>query len=160
MKAWYNSLTPRERNLVTYGSIVAGLILFWLLIGKPLYGKHGKLSRDIQNKSNALELMKGQSLQIKQLRKNNNANTNSNVTGNPQQLVEKALQTWRLKPALQRMQSQGADSVRLTLKDANADRFMRCLHELENKYALSIENLSMTADKELGLADIRLTVKR
>lgn len=160
MKTWLNSLTLRERNLVIYGSLVAGLILFWLLIGKPLYNKHGKLSQAIQNKTSTLELMKGQSLQVKQLRKSNSANSPAKVSGNPQQLVEKALQTWRLKTALQKMQSQGSDAVRLSLKDANADRIMRFLHELENKYALGIDNLSIVADKETGLADVRLTVKQ
>lgn len=160
MKSWYNSLTPRERNLVIYGSVIAALILFWLLIGKPLYNKHKSLTEEIQAKNNALELMKGQSIQIKQLQLQGSGGSAQKTTGNPQQLVEKSLQTWRLKPALQRMQSQGADAVRLTLKDAKVDHFMRFLHELENKYTLGIENLSMTADKEPGLADIRLTVKR
>ncbi|KAG1707703.1 hypothetical protein GQR58_003355 [Nymphon striatum] len=103
--------------------------------------------------------MKGQSFQVKQLRKSNSSNSPIKISGNPQQLVEKALQTWRLKPALQKMQSQGPEAVRLTLKDANADRFMRCLHEIENKYALGIENLSIVADKETGLADSSFNIK-
>lgn len=160
MKNWYNSLTSRERNLVSYGSIIAALILFWLLIGKPLYAKHKSLSQEIQAKSNALELMKGQSTQVKQLLLKGSGGSAQKITGNPQQQVEQSLQTWRLKPALQRMQSQGANAVRLTLKDAKVDHFMRFLYELENKYSLGIENLSMTADKEPGLADIRLTIKR
>lgn len=160
MKNWYNSLSPRERNLVVYGSIVSALILFWLLVGKPLYSKHMALNKTIQNKTGALELMQGQSVQIKQLRRQSVANNTPNTSGNPQQLVESSLQTWRLKPALQRMQSQGSNAVRLTLKDANVDRFMRFLDDLEKKYALAVESMSITADKESGLADIRLTVKR
>jgi len=160
MKNWYNSLSPRERNLVVYGSIISALILFWLLVAKPLYSKHMGLTKTIQNKTSALELMQGQSVQVKQLQRNSSASSMPKTSGNPQQLVENSLQTWRLKPALQRMQSQGSDAIRLTLKDANADSFMRFVDELEKKYALAVENLSMTADKESGLADIRLTVKR
>ncbi len=160
MKNWYNSLTTRERNLVTYGSLVAALILFWLIIGKPLYQKHKTLSRDIQSKNNQLELMKAQSRQIKRLQAQQNGATAKTISGNPQQLVERALQTWRLKPALQRMQSQGAKAVLISLKNANADRFMRFLYDLEKKYALSIENMGITADKETGLVDVRLTVKQ
>ncbi|HIP81212.1 MAG TPA: type II secretion system protein M [Leucothrix mucor] len=160
MKNWYNSLSARERNLVFYGSILSAIILFWLLVAKPLYNKHNKLTKMIQNKTSALELMQGQSVQVKRLQQQNSANKAPKTSGNPQQLVERSLQTWRLKPALGRMQSQGSNAVRLTLKDANADRFMRFLDDLENKYALAVENLSMTADKESGLADIRLTVKR
>lgn len=160
MKNWYNSLSARERNLVVYGSILSAIILFWMLVAKPLYNKHNKLTNTIQNKTSALELMQGQSVQVKQLQQQISANKTPKTSGNPQQLVERSLQTWRLKPALGRMQSQGSNAVRLTLKDANADRFMRFLDDLENKYALAVESLSMTADKESGLADIRLTVKR
>lgn len=160
MKNWYNSLTTRERNLVTYGSLLAALILFWLLIGRPLYTRHKTLSLDIQDKTNQLELMKAQSAQVKRLLAQKNGSGTKTISGNPQQLVERALQTWRLKPALQRMQSQGAKSVLLSLKDANSDRFMRFLYDLENKYALSIENMGITADKKNGLVDVRLTVKQ
>jgi len=160
MKNWYNALTTRERNLVTYGSLVAALILFWLLIGRPLYSTHKTLSLDIQDKSNQLELMKAQSRQVKQLQAQQSGSSIKTISGNPQQLVEKALQTWRLKPALQRMQSQGAKSVLISLKDANADRFMRFLYDLEKKYALGIEDMGITADKETGLVDVRLTVKQ
>jgi general secretion pathway protein M len=160
MKNWYNALTTRERNLVTYGSLVAALILFWLLIGRPLYSKHKTLTLEIQDKSNQLELMKAQSRQVKRLQAQQSGSSIKTISGNPQQLVERALQTWRLKPALQRMQSQGAKSVLISLKDANADRFMRFLYDLEKKYALGIEDMGITADKETGLVDVRLTVKQ
>ncbi len=160
MKNWYNSLTTRERNLVTYGSIIAALILFWLLIARPLYNRHKTLSVNIQAKSAQLELMKAQSAKVKRLQSINSNSSTKTVSGNPQQLVERALQTWRLKPALQRMQSQGPKSVLLSLKNANSDRFMRFLYDLENKYALAIENMAIKADKETGLVDVRLTVKQ
>ncbi len=160
MKNWYNTLTARERNLVVYGSIISALILFWLLIANPLYSKHKTLSREIQDKRNALTLMQAQSEQIKRLRAQKASNQSKGFKGNPQQLVEKALQTWRLKPALQKMQSQGEKAIRLSLKNANADRFMRFLQDLEDKYALSIDTMAITADKESGLVDVRLTVKQ
>jgi type II secretory pathway component PulM len=160
MKNWYNSLTTRERNLVTYGSIIAALILFWLLIARPLYNRHKTLSVNIQAKSAQLELMKAQSAKVKRLQSINSNSSTKTVSGNPQQLVERALQTWRLKPALQRMQSQGPKSVLLSLKNANSDRFMRFLYDLENKYALAIENMAIKVDKETGLVDVRLTVKQ
>ena len=76
-------------------------------------------------------------------------------------MIERSLQTWRLKSSLERMQSQGSNGVRLTLKDANADRVMRFLYELENQHALSIGSMSVsTKKKELGQADFRLIIQR
>ena len=160
MKTWYNSLSPRERTLVIFASIASLLLLLWLFVAKPLYTKHQKLNKQITSQKITLETMKKQSLEVMRL-KQQNLKAPTKVTGNAQQLIERALQTWRLKPKLERMQSQGANGIRLVLKDANADRFMRFLFELENKYALTISSLKInTTKKEPGFADIRLTVKK
>lgn len=160
MKNWYYSLSLRERYLVTYGSIVAALILFWLLLLQPALKQQKRLSQEITDKRNSLELMKVQSAQIRQYQQLKSARNGIATAGNPQQLVESALQTWRLKPALQRMQSQGPDAVRLTLKEANADFVMRFLNDLEKRYTLHVENLSVSATKEAGKVNVRLTVKK
>lgn len=160
MKTWYNSLSPRERTLVLVAGTAMLFLLLWLLVAKPLYSKHKKLNTQISSQKLALETMKKQSLQVRRLKQDNSKHVLKS-TGNTQQHIERALQTWRLKSTLERMQSQGPDGVRLILKDANADRFMRFLFELENKYALTISNLVINnAKKEPGFADIRLTIKK
>ena len=158
MKNWYNSLSQRERTLVVYGSIAVLIILFWLLGVKPLYNNHLKLNNLIQQQTTALEKMQKQSIQIKQIQQQNTQKPKSNVIQNPQQLIERSLQTWRLKDSLERMQSQGK-GVRLILNDADADRVMRFLYELESKYSLVIDSMSISTDKKAsGLADFRLTI--
>jgi len=160
MKNWYNTLAPRERALVLYGSIISIALLFWMLLVKPLYNNHQKLNKVISTQKESLQKMQKQSIQIKQLQ-GQGVKPITITTGNPQQLVERSLQTWRLKPQLERMQSQGANGVTLSLKNTNADRVMRFLHELEEKYALSIDKLIINNNKkEAGFADIRLTIKR
>ena len=160
MKNWYNTLAPRERALVLYGGIISIALLFWMLVAKPLYNNHQKLNKVISSQKTTLEKMQKQSIQIKQLQ-GQNTQPKASSTGNPQQLLERSLQTWRLKPQLERMQSQGTNGVTLSLKNANADRVMRFLYELENKYALSIDKLIINNNKkEVGFADVRLTIKR
>ncbi len=161
MKNWYNSLSHRERQLVSYGSIAIALILLWMLAIKPMYGKHTRLNNMIKLQETKLATMQKQSVEIKQLQQQNIKTPTSNSNQNPQQLIERSLQTWRLKKSLERMQSQGSDGVRLILKDANADRVMRFLYEIENKHTLVIDNMAIDkSKKEAGLADFRLTIKR
>jgi len=157
---WYNTLSPRERNLVFYGGIIATLILVWLLLIDPLYSNHKKYNKIIASQKTTLQIMQKQSIEVKKLQQQAVKPITSS-SGNPQQLVERSLQTWRLKPKLERMQSQGANGIRLTLKNANADRVVRFLSELESKYNLAISNLKMSnANKDTGYIDVRLTVKR
>lgn len=159
MNSWYDTLSPRERTLVHFAGVAVLSLLLWMLIIKPLITNHSKLTKVISNQQNALVLMQKQSAEIKQLKQN--TKPTQTISGNPQQLIERSLQTWRLKPNLERMQSQGNKGVRLVLKNTNADRFMRFLHEIEDKYALTISNLIISnTKKDLGFADVRLTIKR
>lgn len=158
MNNWFNSLSARERNLVTFGSIIVFTVLFWLLAIKPLYNKHNSLNSLIQEQQITLKTMQQQSLQVKQLKLNASSNIKKVSNQNPQQVIERALQTWRLKTSLERMQSQGLNGVRLLLKEANADRFLRFLYELEDQYGLIITNLAITKGKETGTVDIRLNL--
>ncbi len=159
MKDWFNTLNPRERNLVTYGSLIAGLLILGLFIVQPLLDNNKKLTKIIDSKNTSLKIMQKQSAQVKQLQQQATKPEQTN-NQNPQQIIEKALQTLRLKPALERMQSQGANGVNVVLKNANADRTMRLIANLENKFGLIISNLTInTHKKEAGLIDVRLTVK-
>ncbi len=160
MKTWFNSLSPRERMLVLFAGIASFLLLFWLLLAKPLLDNHTRLNKVIASQTETLKKMQQQSVQIRQLQQQESKPAVVS-NKNPQQLIEHSLQTWRLKPALERMQSQGANGVRLILKNANADRVMRFLYELENKNSLTISELVINNQKkEAGLADVRLTIKK
>lgn len=160
MRSWFNSLSPREQNLVSYGSIAVIAVLLWLLGIKPLYDNQIKLNKAIKVQKSSLANMQKQSVEIKQLQQQKTVAPKSTNNQNPQQLIDRSLQTWRLKTVLERMQSQGSNGVRLILKNANANRVMRFLHELEAKHSLSINNMAIDRDnKEPGFADFRLTIK-
>lgn len=160
MSNWYNSLSPREQALVSYGSIAVLIVLAWLIVIKPLYNNQIKLNQAINSQKTTLATMQKQSIEIKQLQQQKIIKPKSIGSQNPQQLIERSLQTWRLKTVLERMQSQGSNGVRLILKNANADRVMRFLHELESTHSLSISNMAIDSDnKETGFADFRLTIQ-
>ena len=160
MSNWYNSLSPRERALVTYGLIAVLALMLWLFAIKPLYFNQIKLKKVISQQKVTLATMQDQSAEIKLLQLQTSTKPQISGTQNPQQIIERSLQTWRLKTVLDRMQSQGNNGVRLILKNANADRVMRFLHELESKHSLAITNLAVDSNnKDVGLADFRLTIQ-
>jgi len=160
MSSWFNSLSPREQALVSYGSIAVLAILVWLLAIKPLYNNQIKLKKAIEIQKASLATMQKQRIEIKELQQQKTVAPKTTGNQNPQQLIDRSLQTWRLKTVLERMQSQGSNGVRLILKNANADRVMRFLHELESKHSLTIDNMAIDSDnKEPGFADFRLTIK-
>jgi len=160
MNEWYNSLSSRERNIVLYGSIAVSIILVWLLIIKPITNKKASLKKSIEYQNNTLATMQNQSAEIKELQKNATPSNKKKSAQPPQQLIERSLKKWALKDSLERMQSQGSKGIRLSLKDANADRGFQFLYELEYTHALTITNMAIDGDsKQNGVADFKLTIE-
>jgi len=153
-------LSSREKTLVSIAAISVTMMLFWLIVLNPILSKHEKLSKLTEEKQIELRIMQRQSTLVKQLQQQANGSSTKKVTGNPQQLIEQALQTWRLKPTLQRMQSQGTKKISLSLKNAEADKVMRFIAELESKYGLNSTDMTITKSKTLGMINIRLTLEK
>ncbi|HIO92330.1 MAG TPA: type II secretion system protein M [Leucothrix mucor] len=160
IKSWFLMLSSREKTLVSIAAISVTMMLFWLIVLNPILSKHEKLSKLTEEKQIELRIMQRQSTLVKQLQQQANGSSTKKVTGNPQQLIEQALQTWRLKPTLQRMQSQGAKKISLSLKNAEADKVMRFIAELESKYGLNSTDMTITKSKTLGMINIRLTLEK
>ena len=160
IKSWFLMLSSREKTLVSIATIAVILMLFWLLILNPILSQHEKLTKLTEAKQTELRLMQRQSVLIKQLQRQVNAGKKRKIRGNPQQLIERALQTWRLKPSLQRMQSRGAKKVILSLKKAEADKVMYFISELEQKYDLVSREMIISKNKTVGTVNVRLTLEK
>ena len=160
LKSWFLMLSSREKTLVSVATVAVIVMLFWLLILNPILSSHESLTKLTQSKQTELQLMQRQGAMVKQLQRQSSATTTKKVTGNPQQLIEKALQTWRLKSTLQRMQSRGVNKVILSLKKAEADKVMRFIHDLEQKYGLNTNEMILKKSKTIGMVDVRLILEK
>jgi len=48
----------------------------------------------------------------------------------------------------------------LSLKNAEADKVMRFIHDLEQKYALNSNEMILKKSKTIGMVDVRLILER
>jgi len=160
LKSWFLMLSSREKTLVAIATVAVVIMLFWLLILNPIFSNHDSLTKLTQSKQTELRLMQRQSALVKQLQQQNSGTATKKISGNPQQLIERGLQTWRLKSTLQRMQSRGTNKVILSLKEAEADKVMRFIFELEQKYGLSSSEMLIKKNKTVGTVDVRLILER
>ncbi len=158
LKSWFLMLSSREKTLVAIATVAVTLMAFWLAVLNPILTQHQKLSKLTQAKQTELLLMQRQSTLVKQLQQQSKATAKKKIKGNPQQLIERGLQRWRLKPSLQRMQSRGAKKIILSLKKADADKVMRFIAELEQKYNLISDEMIISKNKTIGTVNVRLTL--
>ncbi|PID45921.1 MAG: hypothetical protein CSB47_06330 [Proteobacteria bacterium] len=158
MKQWFMMLSSREKTIVTIGAIVVPLLLLWLLLLQPMIKKHGVLDEQIKDRTAILERMRQQSAEIKTLKKHSGSHKSVNK-GNPQQKVESALRTWRLRTALGVMSAPNSRTVKLNLRGAEADNVMRFLFDIETKYGLAVKALSIKPTKDAGKVNVSLTLE-
>ena len=160
LKSWFLMLSSKEKTLVAIAAVAVVVMLFWLLILNPIFSSHETLTKLTESKQTELRVMQRQSTLVKQLQQQSSNATTKKINGNPQQLIERGLQTWRLKPTLQRMQSRGTNKVILSLKEADADKVMRFIFELEQKYGLSSSEMLIKKNKTVGTVDVRLILEK
>ena len=158
MKQWFMMLSSREKTIVSIAAVLIPLLLIWLLLLQPMLKERAALSDQIKDRTEILEKVRLQSAQIKILKTNGKRNTQVS-RGNHQQKVESALRTWRLRPNLGVMSAPNTRTVKLNLRDAEADNIMRFLFDVETKYGFAVKEASLKPTKDIGKANASLTLE-
>ena len=158
MKQWFMMLSSREKTIVSIAAVLIPLLLIWLVLLQPMLKERAALSDQIKDRTAILEKVRLQSSQIKMLQTSGKRNTQVS-RGNHQQKVENALRTWRLRPNLGVMSAPNTRTVKLNLRDAEADNIMRFLFDVETKYGFAVKEASLKPTKDIGKANASLTLE-
>ncbi len=158
MKQWFMMLSSREKTIVSIAAVLIPLLLIWLLILQPMLNERAALSDQIKDRTEILAKVRLQNNQIKMLQTSGKRNTQVS-RGNHQQKVESALRTWRLRPNLGVMSAPNTRTVKLNLRDAEADNIMRFLFDVETKYGFAVKEASLKPTKDIGKANASLTLE-
>ena len=156
MKQWFMMLSSREKTIVSIAAVLIPLLLLWLLVLQPMLKENAALSDQIKDRTAILDKVRQQSAQIKMLQSNGSPKV---IQGNPQQKVESALRTWRLRSNLGVMNAPNSRTVKLNLREAEADNIMRFLFDVETKYGFAVKEASLKPTKDIGRANASLTLE-
>jgi len=156
MKAWFESLDPRERRMLIIGSALLGVMLFYLLAWEPL--EHGveSLRKSHAEQRARLQWMQQAVAEVKQLR---------GSSGRPAQLakgqsllaaIDRAARSNQLGDALKRVQPDGSERARVWLEGASFDRLVRWVDSLQRQQGVRVVSSVFEAREEVGRVDARL----
>lgn len=159
MKEWFENLQPRERLYVIGGGIGVVILLLYLMVWAPLSGKV-KTSRELVTQQREdVEWMRAASEQIKKLGLNRpaqHASRNRSLLA----VVDQDIQAAQLKGALQRMEPEGSQSVKIWINKGSFDALIGMLGKLETEQGISVKSLSINPTDTKGLVDARVTLTR
>lgn len=161
IKGYWNDLEARERQMLSWGSLVVAAILFYALIWQPWH-------KAISHMESALEPLRTNLVWMRQQSDNLN-NGGVVVKAAPKgvndsllSIVEKTAQDYQVRRAIQQLvPAQQGKQVSVILEQANFNQWVRWVNFLLSEYGVSVSQLTAERDdKKPNIAEIRVTFER
>ncbi|HEV7489439.1 MAG TPA: type II secretion system protein M [Rhodanobacteraceae bacterium] len=159
IRAWWNSLPPREQRMVAVGAVVVAVMLGWALVWHPLAMKRAELREAIDAQRRDLAYVRVASAEVDRLR------TVSKHSGGDRQgrsllaLADASARTGGLEGALRRVEPMSASSVRVTFEFARFDALIGWIEGLTRDYGIEAVDFSADRADGVGLVNARVTLQ-
>lgn len=159
LRNWLDSLQPRERYIVIAGSIALVFILFYLLIWEPVFNKLEVEQQQYQSQRQLLGWMKDTNQEIQSLRASGNATISQFSNQSVSSLVDRSAVSMGIKNNISKQES-GKKGVKIQLRQADFDRVILWLNDMQQKYGIQASNIQFEKQEESGAVNVRLTLDR
>ncbi len=158
MRAWFESLAPRERLMVAGGAVLVALMLVWGLVLAPL-GSATAAARDrVENKQGLLTYIRaaeGQLADVADVPEGPDLSGQSLVV-----IVDRSLRQAGLGQSLSRNQPMGEDGIRIRLENAQFDAVAEWLAEIHARSGMAIESASFDRGEAPGRVNASLVLRQ
>lgn len=152
MKQWFYGLQPRERWIVSVGSVVAAIMILWLGLLRPLQTESAALRTAVDTKQRLL-------LEVSRLEGSGPAV--SGREGSDQTLVVIVSNTAAAHGLdLPRTRPNGPSGIDVTFQGASFDALVTWLVALHTSYGIDVETASFSSAREQGLVNGQLSLHR
>jgi general secretion pathway protein M len=159
IRAWWESLQLRERQVLIIGAVIAALLLGWALMWYPLSHARSDLAARVARQHDDLAWMRQALGETKTLRAQG-ARARADRQGKSLlALADVSARGAGLTGALKRVEPAGSDSVRVNLEIADFDVLMNWLDVLARDYGVQVTDFSVDKVAGLGLVNARVTLE-
>lgn len=158
MKAWWETLSARERLLVIGGLGLTLALLGYALVWEPFRTSHRQLQQRVAEQRADLIWMRQAAREVKRL--SGNAGTIPTRDGRSLlTLVDQTARAAGLASALKRVAPQGEDKLSAQLDGVEFDKLIPWLGMLEHDHRIAIVNLSIDRANATGLVNARVILR-
>ncbi|MCI0517622.1 MAG: type II secretion system protein M [Woeseiaceae bacterium] len=159
MKAWFESLQPRERIFVLSATAVIALAILYLGIWRPLDKAHSAMQASVQTWGSALSELRPLQEQLQSASLSGaQASRNESLVV----IIDNSLRQRGLYGALQRSQPTAQNGIRVEFENASFDDLILWLGDLATAHGLQLQSgsfSSMAADNA-GRVNATVTLER
>lgn len=158
MKAWWETLSARERLLVIGGLGLTLALMGYALVWEPFRTSHRQLQQRVAEQRADLIWMRQAAREVKRL--SGNAGTSPTRDGRSLlTLVDQTARAAGLASALKRVAPQGEDKLSAQLDGVEFDKLIPWLGMLEHDHRIAIVNLSIDRANATGLVNARVILR-
>ena len=157
IKAWWESLTLRERGLIGGGMALTLALLVYALAWQPFRAGYRRLHQSVIEQRADLAWMRQAAQEVQRL--SGSSNSASKTAGDGRSLLTQVDQTARAAgfgPALKRIAPQGDNQLSVQLEAVEFDPLIAWLGTLERNHRIQIVNLSVDRTATAGRVNVRL----
>ena len=158
LRDWFGSLQPRERTLVSGGAVVVLLIAGFFGLA-PFYKSLHARSERVERKQGDLAWIRSVAPQMRAL--GANQPIGSAPSGESMVvLIDRTARECGLSTALTGQTPNGDQGIRVRLESAAFDVLVKCLGNLQQAQAISIEQATIDRTAKPGLVNASLVLTR
>jgi len=156
---WLNTLEKRERQIVIGGAISLVIMLFYLIIWEPITANHEQQQLQHNSQRQLYSWMKNARAEIQSLKSSGNSSIARSRNQSISSLADRSATSSGIKPFIEKI-DQSKKGVKIRLKNANFDRIVIWLSDLENKYAITASKVKIEKTESKGSVDAQITLER
>ncbi|MFO7760681.1 MAG: type II secretion system protein M [Desulfobia sp.] len=160
MKSYFTNLTRRERMSLIAGSLICASLLVYVLIVEPFQDAVTNYHRQIQIRQDDFTWMQQTAQEIMQLRQTSIQKDNPVSSLSPLAAINASAKKLGLSKALNRMEPEGRDKVRVQMDKVLFDDVIRWLALLKKSYSIEAGEFRAESRDRAGYVDARITLVR
>lgn len=158
MKEWWNNLALREKQMVTLGAFVIGIIALYVLLWSPIDTKVSTLRSQMVRNQELLSWMQDTDKQIQSYEKNSQLKP-VRSTGSLLSIIQKQINRTAFVTALSQLHQVENDSVQLTFQKVDFDKLISWLIPLTQQQGIVITQMLVTPSGTPGFVNVDLVLK-
>ncbi|TNF36927.1 MAG: type II secretion system protein M [Gammaproteobacteria bacterium] len=159
LERWLETLQARERNLVYAGAIFLIISILYLAVWDPVFSALDAAKQENQSQRELLSWMKSASIEARALQSSGASLADRFKNQSLSSLAERSALSSGTKAFIRKLESD-KEGVKVQLEQADFDRVIFWLHDMQSKYDIFASSILVEPHKETGAVNVRLTLER
>ena len=158
--SWFQRLQKREQNMLIVMSAIVLLTLFYLLVWEPVF-KGAQLEHEkLQSQRKILSWMQNAENEVSQLRSSGNLISPQFANQSINTLIERSAISAGIRSAINKLDSDGTEAMKVQLKSVEFDRLAQWLGKLQSDYGITPKHVTINRLEKPGMVSSRLTLEK